>query len=162
MKFSVALALSLLFLCLLPGRRIGVHLSHRRGEPAAVHCSGQRARPHKCQYAVLVTRRCSARSAARWHTWWDDWTMAHHTHRRARRDAIRHMVTALTGAQSVGGVRQICCMDPCPPSGIVYPKILPFHKFGARAHLLHVQQSQQVRQVRQKPGIVINGRIEIK
>ena len=31
-----------------------------------------------------------------------------------------------------------------------------------RAHLLHAQQSQQVRQVRQKPGIVINGRIEIK
>ena len=67
----------------------------------------QRAGPYECQYAVLVTRHCSARGAARWYTWWDDWTTAHHTHRSARRDASRHMVTALTGAQSVRACKKI-------------------------------------------------------
>src|SRR5439155_16371264 len=84
-----------------PGRLVGIHLLHCRGEPAAIPCSNQPAWPHKCQYAVLVTRCCSSGSAACWHTGWNDWTSAHHPHRRARCDVSRHMATTLTSAQGI-------------------------------------------------------------
>src|ERR1700693_717477 len=86
-------------------RCIGIYLPHRRGELEAVPCSGLRAGPHECQYAVLVARRCSAWGATRWYTWWVDRTTAHYPHRSAWCDASRRMVTALTGAKSVTEVR---------------------------------------------------------